>query len=118
MPLNIASEMEAVCEGIRAQGVPAVIDERDANPPCVLVQPPELSFRFGQGRFDATWTALVMVPNAGKNVALGQLGELIELAAKGIRAAVLAGQPADVQLPDNAAPVPGYSINWSSKIIV
>ena len=114
---DLAAVMESVCEGIRAQGVRAYVDERDCNPPCVLLRPPEISWRFGQGRYDAVWTALVMVENAGKGAALAKLGPLIEATAKGIGAAVLAGNPADVQLPDQAAPVPAFTLNWNSKIV-
>jgi len=116
--LNIRDVMESVAEGIRAQGVPCVLDEVDANPPCVLLRPPALTWRFGQGRYDAAWVALVMVENTGKTAALAKLGELIELTAAGIGMAVLGAAPADVQLPDQGAPVPAYSLNWNSKIVM
>lgn len=115
--LNIAAVMQAMCDSITAQGVRCVLDERDLNPPGALVRAPELNWRFGQGRYDAEWTVLVCVENAGRNVALGKLGPLIESAAKGIGVAVLAGRPVDVQLPDSAAPVPGYELTFNTKIV-
>lgn len=115
--LDIGAAMESVCAGIRAQGVRATVDERDVNLPCVLLRPPELSWRFGQGRFDASWTALVIVEDTGRPTALSRLGELIGLAARGIGAAVLTGRPADVTLPDTATPLPCYEMTWTSKIL-
>jgi hypothetical protein len=116
--IDLTAVMEIVAEGIRAQGVPCFLDEVDCSPPCVLLRPPALSWRFGQGRYDLSWVALVMVENAGKTAALSKLGELIELTVKGIGAPVLGASPADVQLPDGAAPLPGYSLNWNSKIVM
>jgi len=117
MTLNLAVVMRELCERISAQGVPAVLDERDINPPCLMLRPPELAWRFGGGRYDATWTAVVLVPSAGRTAALGQLGQLVEAAAKGIRAAVLTARPSDYQPPDNSAPLPGMELSWTSKII-
>jgi len=117
MTLDLAAVMGELADRITAAGVPTVLDERDMNPPCCLVRPPELAWRFGQGRYDATWTAVVVVPSAGRLAALGQLGQLAEAVAAGVRSPLLTARPADVLLTDGAAPAPGLEISWTSKII-
>lgn len=116
MTLNLAAVMSELADRITAAGLPAVIDEQDLNPPCCLIRPPELAWRFGGGRYDAEWTAVIVVPSAGRLAALGQLGQLAELAAAGIRVPVMTARPSDFALPDGSAPLPGLELNWTSKI--
>lgn len=118
MMLDLAAAMEDIAGRIRAQGVRCVIDERDVNPPAVLLRAPELAWRFGGARrLDATWTAVVVVENTGRGPALNKLGEVIEAAAAGIRSPILTARPVDVTLPDSAAPVPGYELSFTTKLI-
>ena len=117
MTLDLAAVMGELADRIAAAGVPTVVDERDMNPPCCLLRPRALSWRFGAGRSDAEWSAVVVVPSAGRLAALGQLGQLAELVAAGIRVAVLSARPADVLLTDGAAPAPALELSWHSKII-
>lgn len=115
--LDLAAVMGELADRITAAGVPAVIDERDMNPPCCLIRPPTLSWRFAGGRYDAQWTAVVVVPSAGRLAALGQLGQLAEAVAAGVRSPVVTATPTDVYLTDGSAPVPGLEIAWTSKIV-
>lgn len=116
--LDLLAVMQSMCAGVSAQGLPATVDERDLNPPALLLRPPELSWRFQQGRYDAAWTAVICVNDAGRTASLAALGPLLEQAAAGLGVPVLGGRPVDLLLPDQAGPLPAYEITFNTKIVL
>lgn len=103
------AEVDALTEG----GVRATLDERDVNPPCVLVRPPVLTYRFGRD-VAAEWTYWLIVPDAGKSSAIAALGELVEAAAAALRFTVVTLTPDDAILSDGTYPM--YSMTRSTRI--
>jgi hypothetical protein len=111
--VDLAAEAQALADQITAGGLRAVIDARDVNPPCALIRPPVLGYRFG-GCNRLTWTIYVLTPDAGTRGALTVLGDDVEKvqAALGYPAAEVT--PVDVALPDGGT-VPGYSLTLITR---
>jgi hypothetical protein len=112
--MDIAAATQDIVDRLTADGIRAVIDARDANPPCVQVRPPVISWRFGKGA-DAEWTALLMVGDVGTAQALKQLSELVELVQQALGFAAVNGRPDEAILPDGST-VPVYLLTWNQRI--
>jgi hypothetical protein len=106
--------VQAVVDRLRASGVRATQDGRDANPPCVLVRPPTLHYRFGKG-----WTgdmeAWAMVPATGQRVDLSALGGLLDDVQDALAGAVVTATPDEAATADGGT-VPIYRLTWTQKI--
>jgi len=114
--MDLHGATRAVVDRLLASGVRAVLDERDVNPPCVFVPPPIITWRFRRGDFDAEFTAWCVVPNSGRDIALRNLGPLVTAAVAAIGLPVLTGEPADLPVPEQAAPLPAYRLHWSENV--
>ena len=112
--VDLAAETAAIIAELTAAGVRAVDDPRDANPPCLLLRPPELEFRFGKGA-DATWNAWLLVPDAGRHQVLQSLSQLIEDTQAALGGRAVSARPDDTQMPDGAT-LPMYVLTWTSRI--
>lgn len=111
--MDVLAAMQAEVDLLTAAGVRATLDERDVNPPCVLVRPPILTYRFGRGA-DAEWTYWLIVPDAGKSNAIAALGELIEAAQAALGFMAVTLTPDDAILSDGTYPM--YSMTRSTRI--
>ena len=109
--------MNAAQAALTAADVRCVLDARDVNPPCVLIRPPTISYRFGRGCVGADFAAWLYLPDAGQIDAL-RVGlpilEQTQIALAGIGVATLTATPTDFQTPDGAT-VPGFIINWHTQ---
>jgi hypothetical protein len=112
----IHAAMVAMVGRLTAAGVPAALDERDLNPPGVLVRPPEISYRFSGGCAEATWTLLAAVPNSGTGPALVALSDLVDRARAALGGEITAAAPAQVTGTDHGAPLPAYRLTLSTDI--
>jgi hypothetical protein len=110
----IIEATRAMVARLTAAGVPAALDERDLTPPGVLVQPPELTYRFG-GCAEATWTLLAAVPNSGTGPALVALSDLVERARAALGGEITGAVPATVTTSDGP-PAPAYRLTLSTDI--
>lgn len=115
-PLDIAGATQAVVDRLSAAGIRATLDERNVNPPCVLVSPPVVGWRFARGDFDATFTLWCAVPNSGRDVALANLGQLVADTADALAMRVLTGVPDDLVVPSPAPPLPAYRLTLTQSI--
>jgi hypothetical protein len=106
--------MQAEVDLLTEAGVRAVLDQRDVNPPCVLVRPPVLTFRFGRG-YDAAWTYWLIVPDSGQAAVLDALGELIDATITALGFTAVAANPDDVTLGDGSNH-PMYTLTRSTRI--
>lgn len=114
--MDLAQAAQAIVDRLTDAGVRASVDERDLNPPAVFVGPPVLSWRFGKGSTDATWTLVAVVPNTGRNIALTNLGALVTSTAAALGLAIVTARPMDLSVPDQAAPLPGYALEFTQRI--
>lgn len=99
---------------LNAAKIRATDDPRDINPPCVLIRPPVLNFRFGRGCVGADWTARLILNNAGTRQALEEALPLIDAIQTALGGVIVTATPADFELPDGGGPVPGYSLTWTT----
>lgn len=113
--MNLDAAAAAVVAKLKAGGVRATVDERSLNPPCVWVKPPNLAFRFGKG-WTAAWTLQAVVPDTGRDVALGALGRLVEQVQDAMGWTVAAALPISLLIPGGAAPLPGYEMTFNERI--
>jgi hypothetical protein len=111
----IHAAMVAMVGRLIVAGVPAALDERDLNPPGVLVRPPEISYRFG-GCAEATWTLLAAVPDTGTGPALVALSDLVDRARAALGGEITVAVPAQVTGTDHGAPLPAYRLTLSTDI--
>lgn len=105
---------QAQADRITAGGVRAVIDARDMNPPCALIRPPVLGFRFG-GCNALTWTVLVVAPDTGTRGALSTLGEAVDAVQAALDYPAATVTPVDVSLLDGGT-APGYQLTYVTKV--
>jgi hypothetical protein len=113
--IDIAGEIAAIVAELTLAGIRAVDDPRDANPPCVLVNPPEIEFRFGKGAWGATWEAWCIVPDAGRHQALRALSLLVSQAQAALGYRAVSGRPDDTLMPDGST-LPMYVLTWTARI--
>ena len=117
--VDVAGAVRSVLDRLTAAGIRACLDERDVNPPAVYVAPPALAWRYARGDYDATFTAWCVVPGSGRDIALRNLGALIDQVIPALvtpDSAVVTGDPADLLVPDQAAPLPGYRLSWTERV--
>jgi hypothetical protein len=105
--------MQAEVTLLSAAGVRATLDERDVNPPCVLVRPPVISYRFGRDSA-AEWTYWLIVPDSGKSASVAALGELIEAAQAALGFMATNLTPDDAILNDGTYPM--YSMTRTTRL--
>lgn len=113
--MKIREAMQGVVDTLTAAGVRATLDGRDANPPCVLVRPPTMQFRFGKGYWDAEMTAWALVPDSGMSGAMDTLGILVSEAQAALNYAAVTARPDDTTLADGAT-VPTYVLTWTQRV--
>jgi hypothetical protein len=114
--VNVAGAVQGIVDRLLAVGVRAVLDERDINPPCVYVAPPALSWRFARNDFDAEFVLWVITNAAGRNIDLVNLGELLDDVTAALQFAAVRGEPADLLIPHQAAPLPAYRITFTERV--
>ena len=114
--VDVALAVSDVVGRLTAGGVRATLDERDINPPCVYVAPPAVEYRFGRGDFTATFTAWCVTGAAGRAADLSALGDLLDAVGIALDFAGIRADPADLLIPQQAAPLPAYRITWSERI--
>lgn len=114
--MSIASATADVLQAFTDAGVRAVDDQRDINPPCVLLMPPEGSFRFDRARADVTWTAYLVTGDGGARAAVKALSDLLDKIA-GIFPATTFTRRA-LQLPGGGDPMPAYEFTWNQLIAI
>jgi hypothetical protein len=113
--VDLEQAMQSVVDRLEAGGVRAYVDARDANPPCVLLRPPSLAYRFGKGGWDASWTAWVLVPDAGRSQVLKTFGPLLDDVQAALGYAVVEARPDDTTMPDGST-LPLYALTWTERI--
>lgn len=112
---NLAGATEALVARIAAAGIRATTDERDVNPPCVIVPAPAVVFRFG-GCWDGTWPLLVVVPDGGRIANLVALADLVDAVQVAVDGAIKSGRPVAVTGVEGAPPLPGYELTYTETI--
>lgn len=113
--MDLDAAMQTVVDTLTAADVRATLDPVDAHPPCVLVRPPTMTYRFGKGNWDAAFEAWVMVPANGINASLKQLGDLLEDAQSALGYHGVTATPDDATLNDGGT-VPMYRLSWTQRI--
>jgi hypothetical protein len=114
--VNVAGAVQALVDRLHAAGVRATLDDRDINPPCVFVAPPPVSWRFARNDFDAEFTVYAVTGAAGRSVDLVNLGELLDQVTAALQFAAVRGEPADLLVPHQAAPLPAYRLTWTERV--
>jgi hypothetical protein len=114
--VNVAGAVQAIVDRLTAVGVRAVLDERDINPPCVYVAPPALVWRFARNDYDAEFVLWAITGAAGRNVDLVNLGELIDDVTAALQFAAVRAEPADLLIPQQAAPLPAYRLTFTERV--
>jgi hypothetical protein len=114
--VNVADAVQGVLDRLLAVGIRATNDERDINPPCVFVGPPAITWRFARNDFDADFTIWCVTGAAGRNVDLVNLGELLDAVTAALQFAAVRGEPNNLLVPEQAAPLPAYRLSWSERV--
>lgn len=113
--MDLYAATKAVVDELTAAGVRATLDGTDVHPPCVLVRPPSVSFRFGKGNWDAEFEAWVMVPSNGIAASLRAIGDLITEVQDALADRTVTAVPDDAQLVDGGT-VPMYRLSWTQRV--
>lgn len=113
---TLADAVHEVLDRLTAAGVRATDDERNLNPPAVFVAPPAIEWRFRGGDYTASWTLWCVTGSSGRSVDLVNLGELVEAVGAALHLPMIRGEPADLLIPHQAAPLPAYRLTWSARV--
>lgn len=113
--MDLDAAMQGVVDELRAGGVRAVMDARDANPPCVLLRPPTIHFRFGKPTYTADFEAWAMVPDTGQSSSLVAAGDLVTAVSEALGGRIETATPDDATLADGGT-VPIYRLTWTQRI--
>lgn len=111
----IADAVAALTAHLQAAGIRAVDDQRDLDPPGVLVEPPVLRYRIGRTVADAEWQILAVVGASGRRAELVALSELVDDVRQSV-GAVVEARPAGVYTTDSTVPLPAYVLTFTSTI--
>jgi hypothetical protein len=114
----ILEAMLAVRIKLESAGVRATIDDKSVNPPCVLIQPPAIVYRFGGKQADAEWTLLAVAPNSDKVAEIRALDKVLTETRAALDGAPVAARPAGVFTADGTATLPAYELTYANKIEV
>jgi hypothetical protein len=114
--VDIAAAVQAVIDQLTAAQIRAVADDRDLNPPAVVVRAPAVEWRFRNGDWSATWTAHAVAEDKGITEALKTLGPLVEQVRVALGGVVTDARPVDVQSPDGGGTLPAYELTWTARI--
>lgn len=113
--VDLAGAMQSVVDELEAAGVRATLDGRNTHPPCVVVRPPTMHFRYGKPTFDADFEAWCMVPANGQNNSLPAVSELLTKAQEALSYRGVTATPDDAQLLDGGT-VPMYRLSWTQRL--
>ena len=112
--MGIAAAAQAIVDELVAGGVRGVRDFRDVNPPCVLVLPPTVHYRFGKchsGDFEV-WA---IVADTGQKASLDALDALTSKAQAALGGRAVTGTPDSYASPDGGT-FPIYRMTWTQRI--
>lgn len=108
--------MTSIVDTLTAAGVRAVVDERDVNPPCALVNAPSLTYRFNKGGWDAVWSVWAIAGDAGRRPAIAALDDLMGEIQTALAGAVVTATPIMVTGVDGSPALPAYDMRWTDRI--
>jgi hypothetical protein len=108
--------MTRYADRLEAAGIRVAVDERDINPPCVLINHPSLRYRFGKGGWSGEWSMWAIVPDSGRRVALDNLDDLMGAVQQALSGLILTATPISVAGVDGSPPLPGYDLVWTETI--
>lgn len=111
---DIEQAAQAIVDRLTAAGIRATFDARDANPPCVLLRSPTISYRFGTCH-DMSWTAWIIVPDSGRSQVMKTFGTLLDQVQAALEYAAVSATPDDAVMPDGST-LPIYALTWSERI--
>lgn len=111
--MDIDLALQQTVDDLKAAGIRAVLDERDVNPPCVLV-----TFDPVGGAFDrlngSGWGAVIWLrcisPANGRKAAWRVLGPLVEQVREVFP--VRGWSPQDLLMPDGGDPLPAITLTY------
>jgi hypothetical protein len=107
--------MQEVVDELDAAGIRATYDGRNMHPPCVLVRPPTMHFRYGKPSFDADFEAWCVVIGNGQGNSLPAVSELLTDVQNALGHRGVTATPDDAQLLDGGT-VPMYRLTWTQRI--
>lgn len=111
--MTLSETMQAVADKIAAEGVAATADPRAANPPCVLVEYPNMRWDLGCGA-TGEWAVVCLAPGTANLDAVDALEPLVAACA-----AALPVERADktqyILSPDNP-PAPAYRLTFTMGV--
>lgn len=80
---DIITSRDEIVDSLRSAGLRVATDQRDANPPCVLVTPNRLDLSLG-GLYAAQFAVAFIAPDYGIDRAFTLLTTMIEQAADAV----------------------------------
>lgn len=114
----ILDAMLAIKLRLENAGIRSYIDAKSVNPPCVLIQPPVVNYRFSGRCYGAEWTLLAVAPNSDKYAEIRALDELLDAARIALDGAPVTARPAGVFTSDGTATLPAYELTFTDKLEV
>ena len=112
----INDAMRPILDALTAAGIRATNDLKMLNPPCAYLAAPELSFRFRQGDFTATYTLLLVASNTSRRLAFDEISELLLTCQQVLGERAQTARPVDVPTNDGSAVLLGYELSWSERV--
>lgn len=112
----ITDAMAPILDALTAGGIRATNDIKMLNPPCAYLAPPELSFRFRQGDFTASYTLLLVAANTSRRLAFDEMSQLLLQVQTILGERAQTARPVDVPTQDGSAILLGYEFTWAERV--
>jgi hypothetical protein len=111
--MDLYAAQQAIIDTLTAAGISATRDERDVNPPCVLVPAPAVMWAF-RG-WSGTWQLILTVPDAGPADNVRALSALIDATYAALAGEVVDAAPSSFPGVDGSPPLPAYVIRYATR---
>ena len=106
--------MESIAVQLSSGGVRPAKDERDVNPPCVLIRPPLVNYQFG-GCHEGVWELVAIVPDTGTWPSVVALDELLAATQAAMAGEIKVASPSSFP-SETGAPLPAYRLTMTSDL--
>lgn len=113
---TLIDAMKPVIDVLEYAEIRVCVAMADIDPPCVFFPVPDLSFRFKERTFEASYRLVLITPNTSRDVAIEVLSDLVTAVQTAIGHRAQTARPVEVVLADNSAAVLAYELAFSMNI--
>jgi hypothetical protein len=113
---TLSEAMRAVTDALAAAGIRVTLDVRQLNPPCALLHPPDLAWRFRGGDMTVTHRLLLVCSAGDRTASYDRMSDLLISTQQALGDRVVTAAPTDVETSDLSAFLTAYELHWTERV--